>query len=158
MIHTMREIEVKAKLKDEARFLKASEKLNIVFGKSFKQSDITFLNGTPVDDPNWNIFRIREEKEQIILTMKYKASSRARDNHEYETVIGNADEVKKILLRLGYKFDVQIKKDRRIAHFKDLELCIDTVQKELWELLEQLGIHSKDRVYKGYDSLMRELT
>lgn len=111
--------------------------------------------------------------------MKYKASSRLRDNHERETTIGDAEPVVDMLSRVGYRFGIHIRKTRRVARLEDLELCLDEVdglgtfvevekladervdvdkiQSELWELLLELGVSSEDRVHKGYDTLMHEL-
>ena len=111
--------------------------------------------------------------------MKHKASTRSRDNYEYETVVENEDDTIKILERLGYKFGIGINKKRRIARYNDLELCldeieqlgsfveveklagdeadVDKIQSELWSLLDKLGIKPGERVHKGYDTLMHEL-
>jgi adenylate cyclase, class 2 len=175
----MREIEVKAKLRDKAGFLKAAAKLGMEFGDAITQADTTYESNLPYNDPNWNIFRIRRQGAKILLTMKHRASSRSRDNHEYETDVGDPKEIEKMLARVGYLPDVRITKKRRVAHYKGLELClddverlgmfveveklaaddadVDAVQHELWELLLQLGIDPLDRVHKGYDTLMRAL-
>lgn len=174
----MREIEVKAKVKDKEGLLKKAESLGIIFGKTTSQDDTTYETAVPYDDPGWNIFRIRKQSGKAILTMKYKASSRSRDNHERETIIEDASEMTDILERLGYTHGVRIHKHRRIAKYNDLELCldevddlgtfvevekltsddadVDMVQEELWLLLVQLGISEEDRVHKGYDTLMHD--
>lgn len=177
--YVMREIEVKAKLRDVNGFLEASKKLGIQFGDVFTQEDKTYETKLLYDNPNWNIFRLRKQANKIILTMKHKASTRSRDNYEYVTVIGNEDEVIKILERLGYTFGIGINKRRRIAKHNGLELCIDdidqlgifveaeklahdetdvdAIRSELWNLLKNLGVEDADRVHKGYDILMHEL-
>ena len=179
MIYPMREIEVKAKLRNKASFLAAAEQLGIKFGEAIAQDDATYETDLPYADPNWNIFRIRAQNGQQILTMKHKASTRSRDNHEYETIIEDSSEIVKMLNRLGYTLGVRVRKDRRIAHYMGLEICldeldelesfveveklanddadVDAVQDELWTLLSRLGIHADDRVHKGYDTLMRQL-
>ncbi len=175
----MREIEVKAKLRNKASFLVAAEKLGIKFGEAITQDDTTYETDLPHNDPNWNIFRIRVQNGQQILTMKHKASTRSRDNHEYETVIEDSNEIIKMLNRLGYTFGVRIRKKRHIAHHKGLELCldeidelgsfveveklagddanVDAIQDELWAVLARLGVDPGDRVHKGYDTLMYQL-
>jgi adenylate cyclase class 2 len=173
----VREIEVKAKLRDPEAFLKAAAKRGIKFGPIIEQDDTTYTNKLSYDDPNWNIFRLREQDGKIILTMKHKASTRSRDNHEYETVVSDGAEARKMLERLGFTYDVNLHKCRRIAHYKGLELCFDDIQKlgefveieklvseevdidavqtELWGILEGLGVHKDDRTHRGYDTLMR---
>lgn len=173
----MREIEVKATLKDKQGLLLRAKKMGIVFGPAMTQDDITYETTVPKDDPKWNIFRIRQQDGKSILTMKYKASSRPRDNHERESLIDSPKEVADMLERVGYKAGVRIRKTRQIATYKGLELCVDEVdglgsfveveklaeddasvdevQDALWLLLEQLGVHPRDRIYKAYDTLMR---
>ena len=96
-----------------------------------------------------------------------------------ESVVDNAKDVADMLERVGYSLGVRIKKTRRTAKYKDLELCIDEIDKlgsfieaeklardnvdvdeiqsDLWDLLIQLGVSPSDRVHKGYDTLMHEL-
>ncbi len=174
----MREIEVKAHLKDKELFLKKASEKNISFSEPVVQEDTTYETKTPYDDPQWNIFRIRKQDGKVILTMKYKASDRSRDNHERETTIEDANEVADMLERVGYSVGVRIHKSRRTAKYQGLELCLDDVselgsfvevekladdnadvdkiQSTLWQLLLELGIHPEDRVHKGYDNLMHE--
>ena len=175
----MREIEVKARLQNKENLLLKAKELGIEFGPVIAQDDTTYETTTPKDNPNWNIFRIRKEDGISILTMKYKASTRRRDNHERESVIDNAKDVADMLERVGYHKGVRIRKTRQIANLNDIEICldeverlgsfieiekiapddanVDDVQNSLWAMLEQLGINPEDRVFKGYDSLMREL-
>jgi len=175
----MREIEVKARLRDEADFLVAASKLGIEFGQAMTQADRTFLSDTPYGDPAWNIFRLRRQDDKTLFTLKFHASDRSRDNHEYETEVKDGDQIQKILERLGYKQDVYINKSRRITHYKDLELCLDEVERlgafveveklaaddadvdqiqdELWSLLKSCGVAEEDRVHDGYDTLIRNL-
>lgn len=175
----MREIEVKAKLKNKNRLLLKAKEMGVSFNPPFTQDDITFENSLPKDDPSWNIFRIRKQSGITILTMKYKASSRSRDNHEKESAIDNAKEIADMLERMGYYEGVRIKKTRQMAHYKDVEICIDEIDKlgsfieveklasddadvddiqnNLWALLVELGVSPNDRVHKGYDTLMHEL-
>ncbi len=159
--------------------LKRASELGISFGESIIQDDSTYETSIPKDDPNWNIFRIRKQNEKTILTMKYRASSRSRDNHERESIIEDSGEVVDMLARVGYTLGVRIEKTRRTAKYKDLEICIDEVNKlgtfievekltnddadvdlvqnELWKLLEELGVDKSDRIHKGYDTLMYEI-
>lgn len=175
----MREIEVKAALRDKESFLKRALERGIEFGDAAIQDDVTYETDIPYKDPRWNIFRIRKQGGKIILTMKYKASNSPRDNHERETVIEDADQVADMLERVGYSRGIRIRKSRRIAHYKGLELCmdevdnlgsfveaeklteedadVDAIQAQLWQLLLDLGIHPEDRTDKGYDIMMHEL-
>ncbi len=169
---------MKARLRDIDAFLAAAEARGIVFGEVIDQHDMTYESSLPWDDPEWNIFRIRQQGGKAILTMKHKASHRSRDNFEYETVVDDGRQMAKILERLHYNESVTMHKRRRIAHYQNLELCLDdidelgvfveverlaaddadadAVQGELWSLLLSLGIHPDDRIHKGYDTLMKD--
>jgi len=175
----MREIEVKARLRNLEVFLRAADKKGINFGKATVQDDATYETTIPHGDPNWNIFRIRKQQNTTILTMKYAASSRSRDNHERETTIGDAEQVADMLERVGYTYGIHVHKSRRTAKYNGLEFCldevdelgtfvevekltqedadVDTIQADLWSLLLDLGIDPSDRIHKGYDTLMHEL-
>ncbi len=175
----MREIEVKAKIRDKKKLFEKAAVLGIAFREPIVQDDITYETAMPKDDPSWNIFRIRRQNDATILTMKYKASSNSRDNYERESKIEDANEIAHMLERLGYAHGVPIKKTRQIAKYNQLEICIDEVdglgifieveqltnddvdgdeiQKNLWNFLMQFGVVDEDRVYKGYDTLMHEL-
>lgn len=169
---------MKAHLQDSASFLKMASMKGIQFGKPLVQEDVTFLNGVLYEDPDWSIFRIRRQENQIFLTMKYKASNRSRDNHELETIVADEQQIRKMLQRLGYTEDVCIKKIRHTASYNGIELCLDEVeelgtfveaealteedadvdliQADLWKLLKSLGVGEADRVHKGYDTLVKE--
>lgn len=174
----MREIEVKAKLKNKGEFFLKAKELGITFGPTIEQDDSTYESFRRKDDPSWTIFRIRKQKNKTMLTMKYKASTRSRDHHERESSIDNPREVADMLERLGYTFGVRTKKTRQVAKYKHYEICIDEidglgcfveieelaeddadvdkVQNNLWTILQQLGVSKDDRVHKGYDDLMHE--
>lgn len=174
----MREIEVKARVRNKQSLLGMASKQGIKFGPMVVQDDTTYETAIAYEDPAWNIFRIRKQDGICILTMKYKASNRPRDNHERETIIADAQQVVDMLARLGYTEGIKIRKGRRTAHYNGLELCldeidelgtfievekladdtsdVDVIQKELWEVLHRLGIDTEDRVHKGYDTLMYE--
>lgn len=175
----MREIEVKARVTNLKSLLNRADKLGISLGEPVVQEDTTYETALSRENPDWNIFRIRKQGNKIILTMKYKASSRSRDNHERETVIEDAKEVAGMLERVGYSYGVRIRKTRRTAKYNNLEIClddvdglgtfveveklandeadVDAIQSELWNILLELGVDSEDRVHKGYDTLMHEL-
>lgn len=174
----MREIEVKASLEDRKLFLQKAAEKGIVFGSPVIQEDTTYETDLPYGDSNWNIFRIRMQDGKAILTMKYKASNRSRDNHERESVVENPEQIADMLGRVGYKLGVRIRKSRQKATYEGLELCldeidelgsfvevekltdehadVDAVQSELWKLLSELGVDSDHRIHKGYDTLMHE--
>lgn len=174
----MREIEVKARLRDQVAFLAAAQRKGIVFGDAFEQYDTTYESPLDHDHPDWSIFRIRRQKNVTIFTMKYAASERPRDNHEHETTVGDEAEIIRMVEHLHFHKGVDIRKRRRTARYNGFELCLDDVQHigtfveveklaaddadvdaiqgELWRLLTSLGVHDSDREFKGYSRLMHD--
>lgn len=124
----MREIEVKASVKNKKALIDAAKKLGIHFGGPVHQEDTIYECELPKTDSAWNIFRIRRQDGKSILTMKYKASTRSRDNHERETLIEDAEQVADMLERVGYARGVRVTKKRCTAKYQGLEICLDEVK------------------------------
>lgn len=177
----MREIEVKARLRDKPVFLVAVQKLGIELSEPVHQRDRTFEGNFDYSDrvQDWTIFRLREQNGECTLTMKHPASDRPHDNFEFESLVSNPDDVAKMLTRLGYPLGVEVRKQRRTAQYKDYEICfdeveelglfveieklaeddvdVDEIQEELLVILEEFSLKREDRVMVGYDVLMHEL-
>ncbi|HSI20909.1 MAG TPA: class IV adenylate cyclase [Verrucomicrobiae bacterium] len=175
----MQEIEVKARVQN-AEGLKAALVLRGVHLTEPKtQHDTIYTEG------DWefvkfqnerNILRIREQGESSVLTLKRPGVNELH-SIEHETVIANVKEMHEILLLMGYKPIVEVKKKRQKGHFQDMEICLDEVegigvfveverllesdkdvekvQEELFVFLEELGVAREDRETRGYDTLAR---
>ncbi len=128
-----------------------------------------------------NFLRIREQEtnglKKVIFTLKQPQTNQT-DCIENEIEIKESDieEMRSIINSLGYYEYVTIEKTRVTAKIRDIEICIDevtnlgsyielekfapgdqaeTVQKELYSMLESWGINKEDYVYDGYDVLVR---
>lgn len=173
----MKEIEVKARVRDKSRLIKELEKLKIVLGEPIIQKDIIFAENLPdfTDfQPNINFLRIRQENDKSIFTLK-RSELNETENTEHETEVANRGELTEIIKLLGFQEAVRVNKTRRKARYQDFEVCVDeidglgsfieleklvergdieAIQTELFGFLKKLGISEDDRVTLGYDTLM----
>jgi predicted adenylyl cyclase CyaB len=169
----MREIEIKAHVKDEKSLLKALEakgvKLNQVFGPP------NFAGG----DNQHNWLRLRTENDtKHLFTLKRSVVGQL-DSIEHETEVSDTSETLAIIKELGFVPFSNIIKTRQKAKFGDLEICFDKVEQlgtfievekimhhdadnvsvraELWDFLTSLGINREAEEHDGYDTMMEKL-
>lgn len=182
----MREIEVKAKIKNREELLKRLSDMGLVFENQKHQHDrVYFPNGVEFTGANiigQNILRIRtEEKDgqkKSMFALKYSASA-ALDKIEKEFEITDTNQMHEVILMLGHYLFIEIKKHRMTGKYKDYEICIDEVEDlgsfievekiveenidatpillELDTFLSGLDIDPADKTIHGYDILMGNL-
>ncbi len=171
----MKEIEVKAHLRDEQTVISALNKLGIELSPSTIQKDrVFFPKGlAPGGRPAAPALRIRDQDGKYIFTYKLPQANQL-DKIEHESEISNPEAIAAMCEQLGFVEIIKLNKVRRKAHYNNYEICLDeveglgsyievekmseedalAVQEELFNFLKTLGIDSADRVYKGYDLLM----
>lgn len=174
----MKEIEIKAKLKNKEVIIERLQKLGCIFEEQITQNDTVYvknLGSVEVYNANDVFLRIRvKNKSKIIFTLK-KRLKNDLDALEHETVIDSKEEMEKALFLMGYQEAIKINKTRIITHFNGCEICIDEVeglgsfiemeklveeadsekiQDELFNFFISIGIESEDRVFSGYDILI----
>lgn len=173
----MKEIEVKAKLKDIDSVIKKIKSLGCELSDPITQKDIIYLkNG--VDFPSFGmgdiVLRLRNNNEKIIFTFKKQLETEL-SSIEHEVEVSNLKEADEIIKQLGFYEIIRVNKVRREAKYNDMTICIDEVeelgyfievekltengetfkiQEELMKFLIELGVNKKDRVERGYDTLM----
>lgn len=175
----MREIEIKARLRDVERFQASLSQHGIEVPAEVRQVDsiyvskeFTFAESKGKYKP---ILRLREQSGAFRLTLKRDLSDDL-DSIEYETEVGNPTDVHAILDELGYHFVLRISKTRRAFVLKTFKVCLDDVEglgtfveieclskigedvvvirNILWQMLSELGISRDDEVTLGYDRLL----
>lgn len=177
----IKEIEVKAKIRNRESLIQLFSKEGIVFGAETSQEDTVFINysGLYKDYPLGAVFiRVRVTKEKVFLTVK-KPQGQGKNTLskiEKELIVSDAKIASEIPELLGYRKAVVVNKKRRKTNFKNYEICLDeveglgdfvevekmsdeddeTVYNELFSFLEKFGIKKEDRVFIGYDILMAE--
>jgi len=174
----MKEIEVKAVVRDKDQLIAKLTQLGVALGESVVQDDIVFAEDVASFTkfiPNANFLRLRTQGGQTILTYK-RSEANELSSTEHETVISNPDEMTAIIQQLGFMEAVRVNKTRRRGRYRDFEICLDEVgglgifieleklvdngdvlviQEELFQFLESLGISRDDQVTQGYDTLMK---
>jgi predicted adenylyl cyclase CyaB len=173
----MKEVEVKAKLRNKEAALKKLEELGCLLGEPIVQSDSIFV---PLDIHELPaaigvpILRIRENNGKYLMTLKIRLSN-GLDKQESETEILDPKGAEGIITSVGFKPFISFTKKRRKGKYGTWEVCVDEVpglgdmieveqltedgnseeiQKELFAFLQTLGVTEEDREEFGYDVLM----
>jgi predicted adenylyl cyclase CyaB len=177
----MKEIEVKAHLKNPDQVLKKLEALGCEMSQPIRQVDTVYtrIPAKTVEEymQNNHFVRIREKSDgKFVFTVKKPLSKEVLTKAEHETEIKNAKELEQALFLMGYQIANKVIKIRRTTHYKEFEICIDEVEtmgkfieiekmsdgdsnvvrKELNEFLASLGVSADDEVHKGYDIMAIE--
>ena len=176
----MKEIEIKARIKNPEEVIKKLESLGCSFSDSIRQTDTVYtkiVGNVEQYLTNDHYLRIREKSDgRFIFTFKRPLSKVVLTKTEHETEIKDAKEFEQALLQMGYQAANKVIKERRTAHIKDIEICIDevvglgsfievekktdqgevAVRKDLNSFLDTLGVSVDDQVHKGYDIMAIE--
>lgn len=181
----MREIEVKLRVKDLDALTKKLAERGCELSAPIRQRDVVYTNkdvsgnleGAKEGDV---IIRIRHLGHAAELNMKIQRTHEL-DNSEYETEVSDPDATHHMLLALGYRPEVEVKKVRRHGRLGGYEICLDEVEelgnfveleklvpdsdgadpevvrKELLRELESLGLSRNDEETRGYDTQLYQL-
>lgn len=176
----MKEIEVKARLRDESAVVRKLEELGVQLSEPIAQDDKVYFPVGAVFAEEGNrdpALRIRDQNGRYIFTYK-KPDKNNLDKIEFESDINDPEEMAKMCEALGFELRTRIKKIRRKAKYKEYEICLDEVeelgsfieaesmsedgdsehiQKELFSFLEMLGVNKEDQVFEGYDIMLYKL-
>src|SRR3989338_3166775 len=175
----MREIEVKMRLDNRPAFEAALASRGVKLGGSVGQHDTIYVHrDEPIERQGTEghiALRLRREGDRTIFTCKKQCSNES-DKIEHETVVESREEMDKILRELGWIVFVEVKKERHKGKVGEYEVCLDEVaglgsfaeleknfaddanhvaiQKELLDIMEELGVPRENRQHFGYDRLM----
>lgn len=127
------EIEIKVNIENMDNLTKFLEE-NAMFKLSTRQideyfnaPDRDFLAIRPVTE--W--LRLRQTREAVLITYKkahYTTEGKLNFRDEFETIVGDIDQARKILLSLGYTPLVTVNKVRKIWRYQEYEVALDEVQ------------------------------
>jgi adenylate cyclase class 2 len=174
----MREIEIKARVRNKQQVLEALATLDTELAQPKKQHDVVYSRPGAIDNgrgENW--LRVRTEDDaRVIFTLKRSVTGEL-DSIEHETAVQNEQELTAIIGYLGYELFSDLTKIRQTARSGDIELCADEVSglgsfieaerlcpldadfaavtAELWDLFAKLGVSKHDQETHGYDVLAR---
>jgi len=183
----MREIEVKALVRDPKAVVQKLETQGCVLGNPVTQEDIIFVRepGSSVDEylENDVFVRLRTlSTGKIIFTAKYNPSRKHFGDTmvtEHETEVASRDTTIDIVQLLGYTEAIRVIKTRRsgvcgefticlddlegIGSFIEVERCVpddsehDAIVASMHDFLADLGITEGDKQVKRYDLQMLDL-
>jgi adenylate cyclase class 2 len=175
----VREIEVKARVKNTKQLERALDDYGVVLSDPIKQHDRVYGQlGRKAEDWGSIWLRIRTENDQKhIFTLKRSVVGHL-DSIEHETEIMDAGELVCMFGEMHYELYSDLTKVRRKAKVGAFEICYDEVPglgvfieaeklmehetnhnlvvAELWNLLKRFGITREDEVHEGYDVLERK--
>ena len=173
----MQEVEVKARVTDEARLLSQLDVAGIKLGPGVRQEDVIYSTKTwdfTEFNNTENTLRIRRQSGRTLFTLK-RGGTNELDGIECEVEVNDAKQLAEIIRHLGYFEEVRVNKTRRKAKLGDIEICLDEVeglgtfielekltqdanttpiQEELFRLLESWSVKRTDRETHGYDTLI----
>ena len=177
----MKEIEVKAYLKNKEGVLNELTKLGCSLSEPVRQSDTVYtkIPAKTVEEymKNDHFVRIREKSDgRFIFTVKKPLTKEVLTKAEHETEVKNAKELEQALFLMEYQISNKVTKVRQVTQYKEFEICVDDVEKlgqfieiekmsggdvdlvrrELNEFLTLLGVSPDDEVHKGYDIMAIE--
>lgn len=182
----MREVEVKAHIRDEKGLLVKLIEQGGVLSEAVTQEDTVYVKETGSIDiflSNDHFLRIRKTPEKVIFTLKYHPGRTGNGNSlampiEHEVEVSTENELKEMLKLLGFQPALCITKTRRTCHVGEYEICIDEVEglgafievEKLLEheedtketiammkvFLESLGVAAEDIGVKRYDVQLLE--
>jgi adenylate cyclase class 2 len=176
----MREIEIKAKVRDQEQVLRGIAQLGIVLTEPTKHHDVVFCKPGQQDyEPGSIWLRIRTEDDQKVIWTLKKDTGKRLDSIEHEVEVDDGEELETMLRLMGMELYSDLTKTRRKAKYGVIEICLDivdglgtfveaeklapndmdgdAVRRELWDLLQKIGIDPKDEVTQGYDVLLKAI-
>ncbi len=176
----MKEIEIKAKLRDREAVMQKLTSLGCTFEPVKRQEDRVYaerVESLAAFRENKNFLRLRlMNGGKVLLTLKQRGINDL-DSLEHELEVSSRDEMEQMLKLMGYQEAMRIAKTRVITHHEGREICIDEVedlgsfiemetlttkgnaeaiQEEMFQFFESLGVTRAERQESGYDILMWE--
>src|SRR3990167_7575141 len=129
----MREIEIKLRVKNFEEIEKNLKERGCTLSEPISQHDVIYSSEVVGDIFGRSkegdiIIRIRHLKDSAQLNLKQQRS-REMDNIEHETKIEDSQTMHQILITMGWKPIIEVKKIRRKGKLGEYEICLDQVEK-----------------------------
>lgn len=172
------EIELRAKVTNPQLLEEKLKSLEGIVEKKSNERQVDTYLKQENDEDRKMIVRIRKnyEKDSAILTFKGKS----KNEHDiawqdYDTPIEDPERLERVLVNNGYVYVCMIDKVRQSFDYKDFEINVDnirdlglfvevekqgqendveSIKKEILDLLENLGISESDVITQGYVQLV----
>lgn len=174
------EIEYKVFLESKLDIINMLTNIGCIWGKKKRQYDQTYYKKefTDANSEKEIFLRIRQEdNNNNILTLKQILNN--MEVLEFESTIGNPDEIAKMIRLIGFEEYVTINKLRTEGKLNSFSICLDevenlgeflevemlvedncereTAKKEIQNFLLFIGINSEQICTKRYHTMLREL-
>lgn len=154
------EIELKAHCDDHQALADKLLDLGALFVETSEQRDLYFNHPSRDFKSTDEALRVRQIGQSHILTYKGpKLGGPAKSREELEVAVENQEELKLILLKLGFRESGKVLKVRDLYIWKEIRICLDrvdglgnfielekigtaskSIEKELLALAEDLGL------------------
>lgn len=159
-----KEIEVKFKIDEVEKIKEKLIDLGVSLSKAYKQTTYGFFSD---DSISKGIFpRIRDEKDDIVLTVKVKPKEESEyfERAEYSMKISSAKEGIDILKVLGYDEVKMFEKVRQEGELLNTKITLDELyfgtfleiegeKEDIEKVIIKLGLENKKRLTKAYLAL-----
>lgn len=181
----MHEVEVKAPLHDKDAFITALAGHGCELGPVITQDDTVFvhkLGSLEIYLQNQDFLRLRvEDSGRVLFAFKHhptRVTNLQSAPLELELEVASRETMQQILGIMGYQEAVRIKKQRRVGHYKNWEVCVDEVeglgsfvefeelipenenvaeiQARMGEFLKELGVYKEEQLKHRYDVMLIE--
>ena len=177
----MREIEIKARVPDEATLVARLADQNVQLSDPVTQYDLVYGQpGVAANTPGSRWLRVRvEDNSSATLNFKQPRGS-GLDKIEHETRVSNPAATIEIITALGFVAYSELRKSRQTAQYGDVTICVDNVEElgtfveverlidddeiagetvvgELWLILEAFGVDRTLEIHDGYDVMKNNL-
>jgi adenylate cyclase class 2 len=179
----MHEVEVKSALKDKQAFIAALSERGSELGPEIVQDDTVYVKNTGslatyLNNSDFLRLRVENTGRTLFTFKRHTGTSKDLTSAplELELEVSSREEMEKILILLGYKAMVRVKKVRRKTQFEKWEICVDEVEglgsfvelEELSEVTEntqeirnrmqaflaELGVGGEEQLNNRYDVLL----
>lgn len=162
-----KEIEVKFKIDKTDNIKNKLANLGAYFEEPYKQTTHGFFSN---DSIKKGIFpRIRDEKDDIILTVKVKPKEESNyfERMEYSMKIQNARDGEDVLRALGFNEVRVFEKVRQECGFSNTKIALDKLyfgdfieiegeKEDIENVINKLGLENKERISKAYLALEKD--
>ena len=167
-----REIEAKIKVAALEPIVGKLKELGAQFLHTANQADTYFMDTHKLLHKNDYGLRIRQQitdgEQTALITFKgARENTKYKSRPEYETQVGDADVIEKILEALGYHKRLAFEKKRTIWQLDGCDICLDELpqlgcfvevegpdEATITGILEKLNLHNEPHITESYASMM----
>lgn len=164
----MKEIELKFKLKENPKFFHNRLKAFLKLQKRTKETTIMYDNKSRFMQKSDGRLRIRTGYANSLSYKKPITRNGIKEEIEFETEIGDANETELIIKELGYNKVSGYTRNRTIWKVNNVKVFLDEFsfgnyieiegsEKDIIKIASRLGFKMEDNITKSYDGIYKEI-